>query len=87
MPADGSHASFIIEHYWGYTKLASGNTNEYRVAHPKWEMFEPRDIKIDVNYGKVYGDKFAFLGDTQPYSVLLAAGSEVAVYMGKSIDT
>jgi uncharacterized protein YqjF (DUF2071 family) len=85
IPADDSHPAFIIEHYWGYTKRKNGRTDEYKVEHPKWELFEPEDAEINVDFGKVYGEQFAFLNDTKPYSVLFAAGSEVSVYKGRSI--
>ena len=38
VPAEGSHGEFIIEHYWGYTTRGS-RVDEYKVEHPKWELF------------------------------------------------
>ena len=40
---------------------------------------------IDVDFGKTYGEEFAFLTGAKPYSVLLAKGSEVAVYKGERL--
>jgi len=85
VPLDDSHGSFIIEHYWGYTRRGGGRTDEYRVTHPKWNLFSTSDEVIDVDFGRMYGDEFAFLSDQKPYSVVLAAGSEIAVYRGKSL--
>ncbi|HEX6279772.1 MAG TPA: DUF2071 domain-containing protein [Pyrinomonadaceae bacterium] len=85
VPADGSHGEFIIEHYWGYTKRKGNRTDEYRVEHPKWELFEAADPQIDVDFGCTYGEEFAFLEDQDPFSILLAKGSEIAVYKGKPI--
>ncbi|HMQ04979.1 MAG TPA: DUF2071 domain-containing protein [Pyrinomonadaceae bacterium] len=85
VPAENSHGEFIIEHYWGYTTRGPNRTDEYKVEHPKWELFEPDDPKIDVDFRATYGDEFAFLSDTQPYSVVLAKGSEIAVYKGARI--
>jgi len=85
VPLDDSHGSFIIEHYWGYTDRGNGRTDEYRVAHPKWNLFSTKDEVIDVDFGRTYGDEFAFLSDQKPYSVVLANGSEIAVYKGKSL--
>lgn len=84
-PTSGSHGEFIIEHYWGYTKRGLTRTDEYRVEHPKWELFSVRNEKIDVDFGATYGDEFAFLSKTKPYSILLANGSEVAVHKGTSL--
>lgn len=85
VPPANSHGEFIIEHYWGYTKRGAARTDEYRVEHPKWELFSVKDERIDVDFGATYGDEFAFLGKAEPFSVLLAKGSEVAVYKGSQI--
>ncbi len=85
VPASGSHGEFIIEHYWGYTDRGN-RVDEYKVEHPKWELFSVNNVLIDVDFGKTYGEEFAFLSEQKPYSVLLAKGSEVAVYKGKTIS-
>ena len=41
---------------------------------------------IDVYFGGTYGEEFAFLANQEPHSVLLAKGSEIAVYKGKTIN-
>ncbi len=81
-----SHGEFIIEHYWGYTARKNGRVDEYRVEHPKWELFSVKNERIEVDFGKTYGNEFAFLSGEKPHSILLAKGSEVAVYKGKTID-
>ncbi len=83
VPAENSHVEFIIEHYWGYTKRSANRTDEYKVEHPKWELFDVTYAEIDVDFGFSYGEKFDFLSGTEPLSILLAKGSEVAVYKGK----
>jgi uncharacterized protein YqjF (DUF2071 family) len=83
--SDNSHAEFITEHYWGYTKRGANRTDEYKVKHPKWELFEVTFAEIDVDFGFTYGEKFDFLTDTEPASILLAKGSEVVVYKGEKI--
>jgi len=85
VPPDDSHGSFIIEHYWGYTKRAENRTDEYKVEHPKWELFSTLNPKIEVDFGKTYGDEFAFLSDAEPYSALLARGSGISVFKGEKI--
>jgi len=82
VPDEGSHGSFIIEHYWGYTRRSERRTDEYKVEHPKWELFSVKNPKIDVDFKKTYGKEFAFLTDELPHSVLLAKGSDIAVYKG-----
>jgi uncharacterized protein YqjF (DUF2071 family) len=85
VPEEGSHGEFIIEHYWGYTKRGEERTDEYKVEHPKWELFSAENPRIDVDFRTTYGKEFAFLSNSEPSSVLLAAGSEIAVYKGKTI--
>lgn len=85
VPTDGSHEEFIIEHYWGYTKRGANRTDEYKVEHPKWDLFEAGNPQIDVDFEQAYGEEFAFLNDVEPYSVVLAKGSEIEVYKGKTI--
>lgn len=85
VPPPGSHGEFIIEHYWGYTKRRGGRTDEYKVEHPAWDLYSVDDVKIDVDFGSTYGEKFAFLTEQKPYSVLFAKGDRVAVYQGEKI--
>ena len=85
VPVAGSHGEFIIEHYWGYTKRSGTRVDEYKVEHPKWELFSVKNEVIDVDFGTTYGDEFAFLAGAKPYSVLLAKGSEISVYQGERI--
>ncbi len=85
VPGEGSHGEFIIEHYWGYTARGGRRVDEYKVEHPKWELFEAKDPQIDVDFEATYGREFAFLSEAKPYSVLLAKGSDIAVYKGQRL--
>ncbi len=85
VPAENSHGEFIIEHYWGYTKRGENRTDEYKVEHPKWELFEASYAEIDVDFGFTYGEKFNFLSQTKPQSIFMAKGSPVAVYKGAKL--
>jgi uncharacterized protein YqjF (DUF2071 family) len=86
VPDAGSHGEFIIEHYWGYTRRGETRTDEYKVEHPKWELFDVEEAKVEVDFGTTYGDEFAFLNEKEPISILLAKGSEIAVYKGAKIS-
>lgn len=85
VPAVGSHGEFIIEHYWGYTRRGIFRTDEYKVEHPKWELFAAENAELNVDFACTYGPDFGFLNGQRPYSILLARGSEIAVYKGKTI--
>ena len=70
---------FITEHYFGYTK--DGNkTTEYAVLHPKWNYYEVKNAQIKVDFKENYGQDFEILNTTEPYSIMLAEGSEVEVH-------
>ena len=71
----------------GYTKRKGDRTDEYKVEHPKWELYKAEDPVIDVDFGRTYGDEFAFLSERKPYSILLAAGSNIAVYKGERLES
>lgn len=86
VPAADSHGEFIIEHYWGYTRRSEKRTDEYKVEHPKWELFATRNETINVDFAGTYGERFAILSKTAPYSILLAKGSEIAVFKGQKIS-
>lgn len=85
VPPEGSHGEFIIEHYWGYTARGNGRVDEYKVEHPKWELFSVKNEVIDVDFAATYGEEFEYITGTNPYSILLAKGSEIAVYKGQQL--
>lgn len=82
VPAENSHGEFIIEHYWGYTKRGETRTDEYKVEHPKWELFDVKNYEIKIDFGTLYGAEFEFLNNEKPHSIFMAKGSEVSVYKG-----
>ena len=74
-----SEAEFITEHYWGYAKFSETQTNEYQVTHPRWEVYEVKSHKIDVDFAKLYGPSFAELNQLKPTSIMLAEGSGITI--------
>ena len=80
-----SATEFITEHYWGYAKVNEQKSNEYEVKHPKWTIYKIEDYKIDVDFGQVYGNEFAFLNTIIPDSVMLVEGSKVSVENKKTL--
>lgn len=79
---EGSDEEFITEHYWGYTKRGPKSTSEYKVEHPRWEIYPVKDYIVDVDFESVYGKQFACLDSMTPASVFLAEGSAIAVKKG-----
>jgi hypothetical protein len=81
----GSHEEFITEHFWGYAKAGTNLTNEYRVAHPRWEIYPVLQHTIDCDFATLYGGSFAELSTRKPQSVYLAEGSSIEVYSKSAV--
>ncbi len=80
VPEPGSLEHHFKEHEWGYGRTRGGTPTLYRVEHPTWAIHRVLDTTIDIDAGALYGDEWAWLGDARPDSVVVADGSEVAVY-------
>jgi len=78
----GSEEEFITEHYWGYTKRSRGNTSEYGVQHPRWQVYPIQNFTVQADFAALYGPAFASLNGRPPDSMLLAEGSAVSVSTG-----
>jgi uncharacterized protein YqjF (DUF2071 family) len=77
--ASNSKEEFIFEHYYGYSKVSDHITNEYEVAHPRWQTYPVTSYEVDCNFEALYGKDFAFLNEQQPASVFLAEGSDITI--------
>jgi len=82
---EGSQEEFITEHFWGYAQAGAGRTNEYQVAHPRWEVYPVNQYHIDCDFGRLYGPEFGVLRERKPQSVFLAEGSTISVYSKKRV--
>jgi uncharacterized protein YqjF (DUF2071 family) len=76
--AAGSHAEFITEHYWGYTR-AHGGCSEYRVEHPRWKIWNAESFELNADVATLYGAQFVESLNTVPRSAFIADGSPVEV--------
>jgi len=79
---DGSVQEFITEHYWGYAKQCDGRTMEYRVEHPRWQVWAAQNCEFHCQVADLYGIGFGQFLNQPPASAFLADGSEVKVYQG-----
>jgi uncharacterized protein YqjF (DUF2071 family) len=82
IPANGSHQEFITEHYWGYARQRDGSTVEYRVEHPRWQVWETATAEFHCDIAGLYGENFGQFLHRPPSSAFLADGSEVKVFRG-----
>lgn len=78
-PAD-SVEHWFKEHEWGYGVTRRRAALRYRVEHPVWRIFPVRSWDLRADFARLYGAEWAFLNQARPASVVLAEGSEVAVF-------
>jgi uncharacterized protein YqjF (DUF2071 family) len=79
-PPAGGVEDFFKEHQWGFGRSRGGARRRYEVQHPIWRIYPGAAAQMDVDFYKVYGQKWAFLNTQPPTSVILAEGSEIAVF-------
>ncbi|MDX1971868.1 MAG: DUF2071 domain-containing protein [Candidatus Sumerlaeia bacterium] len=79
MPDEDSREEFFKEHQWGFGRDHFGRTLRYEVRHPRWRVYEVKELRMDWNWEAVYGREWKFLNDCKPESVYLAQGSKVEV--------
>ena len=70
---------FIFEHYFGYTKVNTSQSIEYKINHPSWEINAINNYDINCDFEKFYGKPFSVLNTSKPQSVMLALGSDISV--------
>jgi uncharacterized protein YqjF (DUF2071 family) len=75
----GSHAEFITEHYWGYTRLPTG-CGEYRVEHPRWKIWNAASFELNADVATLYGKQFVETLTHLPRSAFIADGSPITVH-------
>jgi uncharacterized protein YqjF (DUF2071 family) len=75
----GSIEEFIFEHYFGYTKVNTTQSIEYKVNHPSWYVNEIKDYTVNCDFCDFYGKNFEILNSTKSHSIMLAEGSAVSI--------
>ena len=85
IPSPDSEATFITEHFWGYTRQRDGGTVEYEVAHPPWRVWAAAAPLLEANVPALYGAGFASALAAAPRSSYIAEGSRVTVYRPRRI--
>ena len=76
--APGSHAEFISEHYWGYTRVRAG-CREYRVEHPRWKIWNANNFEFRGDTAALYGPQFVETLSAPPRSAFIAEGSPITI--------
>jgi uncharacterized protein len=79
-PPETSTEHYFKEHAWGFGTNHARKTLAYRVEHPFWRIYSFESFRLDMDFGKIYGEKWAFLNETEPKYQVFAEGSSVKVY-------
>lgn len=79
LPARDSEAFLTKEHEWGFGQTRRGKLLRYRVTHPEWLVRTVTACDLDVNYGSLYGPRWAMLDTATPVSTIYAVGSPITV--------
>ena len=69
---------FILDHYWGYTKVNKFSTNEFRVIHRPWHIYSADSFAIKLNAASLYGKEFD-PWINEPFNVFMMDGSATKV--------
>jgi uncharacterized protein YqjF (DUF2071 family) len=85
-PPEHSKEEFITEHYWGYTGQRNGGCAEYRVDHPRWNVWQAQQAALRCDVAALYGQKFAEPLRGPPESAFVAQGSPVVVGEGEPLN-
>lgn len=83
--ARGSEEEFLSHREWGYTRQRDGGTIEYRVEHPRWNIWPNARWEIDGPLREFYDEPFATILLGGPTSAFIADGSHVSVHLPERI--
>jgi uncharacterized protein len=86
IPSKDSSEYFFKEHSLGVGSDQNGKTLLYDVQHPEWEIHKVLDVKLNLDFAKLYGPEWAFLNQAKPFMVMLAKGSAVKVCTPESAE-
>ena len=85
-PPEGSLEQFITEHYWGYATRRSGESVEYHVSHPPWQVWATTIAAFEGNASALYGRELAAVLQRPPDCAFVADGSPVVVFRGNRVQ-
>jgi hypothetical protein len=85
IPDPESRDHYFKEHEWGFGRDGQGKTKFYRVKHPVWRTYPIESVDHNLDFGRVYGQEWEFLNDSEPLLAVFAEGSDVEVFPNQDI--
>jgi len=86
LPLDDTEATFITEHYWGYSRGRDGRTLEYQVKHPRWRVWQAEVASLECDVASLYGLKFVEALTASPSTAFVSEDSPVMVFGGHRLE-
>jgi uncharacterized protein len=78
-PAEGTPEHWLTHHHLGLGTDRRGRLQTYEVRHPLWALAPVRRLDVAVDFERVYGSGWAFLGAQRPSHATFALGSAITV--------
>jgi uncharacterized protein YqjF (DUF2071 family) len=84
-PLPDSPAYWLTHHELGVGRGHDGRVSRYRVEHDVWALHPIRDLRVEIDFAALYGERWRYLAETEPSHVTLASGSRVQIYSPRKI--
>ena len=82
-PGPEDFSPWITEQEWGFGRGRGDVPTRFRVMHPAWRTLPVISCENTLDFTALYGDRWHFLRDRAPDSVIFAEGSAVSVFKGE----
>jgi uncharacterized protein YqjF (DUF2071 family) len=79
-PPPDSFEAWVKEQEAGFGRTRGGVLTAYRVWHPAWRTYPIEDYQVGIDFAHLYGERWECLQGRAPDSVVLAEGSNIAIY-------
>lgn len=79
-PTPESFETWVKEQETGFGRTRGGRLTAYHVQHPAWRTYPLEVYQVHVDFAHLYGERWQFLQERTPDSVVLAEGSQIAIY-------
>jgi len=81
LPPKGTFETWVKEQPRGFNRSRGGEAGTgFRVWHPSWRTYPIETYDMSIEFAHLYGDRWKFLQERTPDSVVLAEGSHIAIY-------
>ncbi len=87
VPVEGSPDHWLTHHHLGVGRTRRGALQTYEVLHPLWALAPVTDLDIAVDFERIYGAEWAWLGGVRPSHRTFALGSPITLSPAATLGT